>query len=109
MQNPFTAIEGLSEKEKALGYLVAQLVFAPESDSRQLANQVSCAGMSAQMVDIIGKRLTQYSRELNCRQPTMSTRLPFSKTWRCTDALSGFPLRVFALTTNGQRTFTVGL
>jgi hypothetical protein len=71
MQNPFTAIEGLSEKEKALGYLVAQLVFAPESDSGQLANQVSCAGMSAQMVDIIGKRLTQYSRELNCRQPTI--------------------------------------
>jgi hypothetical protein len=71
MQNPFTGIEGLTEKEKALGYLVAQLVFAPESDWQQLACQVSCAGISAQMIELLGKRLIQYRRELNCSQPTI--------------------------------------
>jgi hypothetical protein len=71
MQNPFTGIEGLSEKEKALGYLVAQLVFVPECDRQQLANQMSCAGISEEVIDIIGKTLIQYRRELNCRQPTI--------------------------------------
>src|SRR2546423_14097471 len=39
----------------------------------------------------------------------MSTRLPFSKTWRWTDAFSALPRRLFALTTYGQRSFTVGV
>ena len=71
MQHPFNDIEGLSEKEKALGYLVAQLVFAPESDTRQLADQLSCLGIPAQTIEIVGKRLSQCRRELDCRQPTI--------------------------------------
>ena len=71
MDNPFTGIEGLSEKERALGYLVAHLVFSPEADPHRLAKRASNVGISPHMVEAIGKTLDQTRQDLNSRQPTI--------------------------------------
>jgi hypothetical protein len=71
MDNPFAEIEGLSERERALGYLVAHFVFLPEADPHRLAKRMSSVGISPHMVEAIGKKLEQTRQDLNSRQPTI--------------------------------------
>jgi hypothetical protein len=71
MDNPFARIEGLTEREQALGFLIGQLVFVENADKARLAEKLAPAGISAELVDGVEKTLRQCRCELNSQQATI--------------------------------------